>query len=314
MRHRSPNKQSLKDLAEFLGYRITSDPLDADIYISVDYNTENEPVLRERKEAEKVNVLFRSEPSCVLPTGYSKTAMELNDQIITFGRPQTQPNSEYWPQFWNENLSTQGISERIQDRAALINANKLNLTPHELYSLRRLCIKKLKNVDSFGDEWNSSMGSRIKVAVIEILKNPSRHLFTYFFHSRYWLTRWPKTLAPVEKSDSLKQYKVSLVIENEITYLSEKLFDALTSGCIPVYVGPDISGYGIPKSLVIEAKANVKSIQTALEQARQADYEKFRERLREWFIQPETIERHKGEIVMARVLEKCVTNFNNYRN
>lgn len=305
LRHRSANKESLKDLSESLDYHTTNNPIDADIYLSVDYNIENEEILRERKASKKLNILFRNEPECVLPAGYSSLAIEVNDYILTFGKASDSPNDEFWPQFWEEGSITQDISQRIQDRAVLVNANKLNLSRSELYSLRRACIKKLNNVDLFGDEWNTPLRSRIKVALIEILKKPEQHLFTFSFHSRYWFTQWPLTLAPVDKSVVLNGYKVSLVIENEKKYLSEKLFDALTSGCIPVYVGPDITQYGIPNGLVFQAEPDLKSIKEQLDRAFKADYQNFQAELISWLQSPKTKDRHYGENVMKRALTNC---------
>jgi hypothetical protein len=314
LRHRSSNTQTLSNLAAELGFQISDNPLEADIYLSLDFNLSDAKILSERKSLKKYNALFRNEPQCVLPGGYSSEVSDLNDFILTFGVVSSSKNSENWPQFWGDNAPIIDAAQRNTERVVMINANKLNLSPSELYTLRRRCVKKIKALDLFGDEWNSDLQKRIKVIAIEVLKNPVRNLLALPRHSKYWLTHWSNTLAPLEKEEVLKKYKVSLVIENEVSYVSEKLFDVLAAGCIPVYVGPDISGYGIPKSLVFEAEANVKSIQIAIERALRADYGKFMEELRQWFTKPETIDNHKGEIVMARALEKCVLNFNSYRN
>lgn len=315
MRHRSANKESLMDLARSLGYPIASEPMNAEIYISIDYNFENDSILRKRKEAKKFNVLFRSEPLCVLPEGYSQLAQDLNEFTITFGKPPDNPHQEFWPQFWSHNSASRVTTQRIQDRAVLINANKLNLSSHEMYSLRRACVKKLKNIDLFGDEWNSSFYSRIKVAVIEILKKPSRNLFAFFFHSRFWFTRWPLIEAPLDKSEVLNQYKVSLVIENEGSYLSEKIFDALASGCIPVYVGPDLNNYGFPSNIVFQAEPRLDSIDEQLKRACATDLQENQRVIKQWLESIETIERHEGEIVMERALKNCAEYFfNNFKS
>lgn len=309
MRHRSPNKESLKEFVESLGYSTTSDPFGADIYLSVDYDTENEDILRERKALNKLNVLFRNEPYCVLPAGYSRAAMDVHDYILTFGVASDSCNNEFWPQFWEEGLITQDISHRIKDRAVVINSNKLNLSRSELYSLRRACIKELDNIDLFGDEWNTPLRSRIKVALIEIFKKPSQHVFTFILHSRFWFTKWPTTLAPDDKADILNGYRVSLVIENEQTYLSEKLFDSLASGCITVYVGPNVVDYGIPNGLVFQAEPTLKSIKEQLEHALKADYQKFQVELTSWMKSPETKDQHYGKNVLERAFMNCARNY-----
>ena len=44
----------------------------------------------------------------------------------------------------------------------------------------------------------------------------------------------------------------TLVIENEKTYLSEKLFNALLAGCIPIYIGPELTKFKLPRGIAIE--------------------------------------------------------------
>ena len=309
MRHRSTNKQTLKDLAERLGYPIANNPIVADIYLSLDYNVENEEVLRTRKMANSFNVLLRNEPRCVLPAGYSSTALDLNNYVITFGKSSQDSISEVWPQFWDEKLVAHETYVRNDVSAVIVNANKLNLAKSELYTLRRKCIARLSNLDIFGDEWNSSVIERVKVSVIEILKNPFRHIFTFPFHSRYWFSRRPLIHAPEDKNEVLGKYKVSLVIENELTYLSEKLFDALAAGCIPVYVGPEVSDYGIPNSLVFQAEPNLRSIESQINLANKSDYPTFRHELARWLNSSDVKTRHQGEQVMTRALKKCVEEF-----
>ena len=309
MRHRNSNKQTLKDLAENLGYPIAKNSLIADIYISLDYDVENEEALKVRRISNKFNVLLRNEPRCVLPAGYSRTALDLNNYIITFGKPHKDSFSEVWPQFWEETLVADETSARNIVSAVMVNANKLNLAKSELYTLRRKCIANISNLDIFGDEWNSSTTNRLKVALIEIHKNPVRSLFTIPSHSRHWLSRRPSIIAPANKAEVLRRYKVSLVIENELTYLSEKLFDALAAGCIPVYVGPKVSEYGIPRSLVFQAEPHLRSIENQINLAIESDFPTFRRELAGWLNSPEVKARHQGENVMKRALEKCVEEF-----
>lgn len=306
MRHRNVNKQTLKELAESLGYKTTDDPRTADIYLSVDYNIDNEEILKARKREHRINILLRSEPRCVLPAGYSRAALRLNDYITTFGVVSDHQSTEFWPQFWAEKYRINIETQRINNRAVLVNANKLNLSRTELYSLRRKCVKKMEDLDLFGDEWNTSKKFRRKVALIEVLKKPLQHFFLFPFHSRFWFTKWPLIEAPIDKAEVLCRYKVSLVIENETSYISEKLFDALVAGCIPVYVGPNVSDYGIPEGLVFQSKPSLDAIREQLSQAYKADYEEHQEKLASWLNSPDTREQHFGESVMARVLKNCI--------
>jgi hypothetical protein len=59
---------------------------------------------------------------------------------------------------------------------------------------------------------------------------------------------------------AISAYKYSVVIENEASYVSEKLFEALFAGCIPKYVGPNLREFDFPAGLVIEVEANISAI------------------------------------------------------
>jgi hypothetical protein len=45
-------------------------------------------------------------------------------------------------------------------------------------------------------------------------------------------------------------------MENEASYVSEKLFDALVYGCIPIYVGPNLEEFGIPQNVAFKIESN----------------------------------------------------------
>jgi hypothetical protein len=62
-------------------------------------------------------------------------------------------------------------------------------------------------------------------------------------------------VGPVESElDFLSQYKMALVVENEPTYLSEKLFNSLFAGTIPIYFGADLSKYSLPNNIFVDLK------------------------------------------------------------
>ena len=78
------------------------------------------------------------------------------------------------------------------------------------------------------------------------------------------------------------EYRTALVIENSINYVSEKIFDAFLAGCIPVYVGPELDQYEIPKNLYIQAKPNYESVITAMSKAQEINFNKWINDLENW--------------------------------
>jgi hypothetical protein len=309
MRHRSSNTESLRQFLEKQGRNISFDPQEADIYLAIDHNEEDEKLLSYRRRVKKFSILYRSEPICVLPVAYKPETTALYSSIMSFGKSETLNDGMHWPQYFpgDEQLRW-GTNDRLP-KAVLINANKLNLTPTELYSLRRESVKEVKNIELFGENWNSSLKDRIRVLVIEIMKDPVRHLAASMLHSRHWFARWPETVSPVDKISIMQRYKFALVIENELSYMSEKLFDAFFAGCIPIYVGPEVADYKVPRELVIQCKPTVKSLAEGLEIAMQTNFKNYQEKLKNWLASESMKESHEGLRVINRAIERTLNEY-----
>ena len=301
LRHRHEDKETLRDFLQNRNYQLNNDAFSADIFVARDHEKLDFEILTRRKKANKYSVLLRSEPPCVLPDAYEPRIAPLYNRIITFGKIGGNDTSP-WPQYWNVSDSLRISAERKNQRVALVNANKLSLFPSELYSLRRQIIANSNSLDLFGDGWNDSKLTRIRTLIIELRKQAIVGSLSKMPHAQLWFKRWPNAESPENKFLTLQDYKVNLVIENDPSYLSEKLFDAFSAGCIPVYVGPKIEDYGIPKSLVIQAEPNVESIQRAISAAFEIDHSDFLVRVKLWLASTQTKEIHGGVAVMERVL------------
>ena len=303
IRHRSNNSENYRDLLLRHGFTISELALEADILLALDFSKLDEEILRERKKKHKMNILFRNEPKCVIPDAYLNSNVNLFDSVLSFGAKKNIVNRDNWAQFWPERLLDFDRGRARLESAALINANKLSLNSSELYTLRRRCINALPFLRLYGEGWNAGFAHKLKTLAIEIRKRPVSNLIHYPAHGRLWFHRWPTTIAPQDKISTLSGFKYCLVIENDLSYMSEKLFDALFAGCIPIYVGPPISDYGIPDDLVIQAKASLFSIVSAYESAKELDHEDFVRRLHAWLSNSETKRAHSSEHVLPRAMD-----------
>jgi hypothetical protein len=314
MRHRNSNNETLRSYLLSRGLKVAEVPKSADIFVALDHTDSDQRLLEERKKQGKFSVLFRSEPRCVLPEGYKEETEDLYDTVISFGKPTSVERSSHWPQYWlKEELFEKSVEQR-SERIAMINANKLNLSKFEMYTLRRKCAVEIDSIDLYGESWNSNVISKSKTLLIEILKDPIHHLFSMRSHIRYWFRNWPETIAPSSKQEVLRTYKYTLVIENDRTYMSEKLFDALIAGCIPVYVGPSVLDYGIPKNLVIEVEPTVKSVASGIEAAKRIDFVAFQESLDLWLSLETTEQNHLGPNVIDRAISLAYAEYRNTKN
>jgi hypothetical protein len=100
----------------------------------------------------------------------------------------------------------------------------------------------------------------------------------------------------------MSAYKYSIVIENTSNYVSEKLFDSLLSGCIPIYVGPDLSLYDLPENLYLQAEPNFADIKSKMTHAQEQNYEEWAENVKVWLEQANTKENWSQEFFFKKIL------------
>jgi hypothetical protein len=305
----SENLETMRDLLVKKGYKVIESPIDADIFLAIDHRKSELGLLSERASKNRFNILFRSEPECIIPSGYEEESLAVYDKTLTFGKPRTSPNFEFWPQFWSHSLY---FKSNRKEKIALINANKLNFHKTEMYSLRRKAASTLDDVDLFGLDWNISLILKMKIFIIELRKDPLNGLFAFPFHVGRWFHNWPRIKSPQDKIEVLQEYKYALVIENSRTYMSEKLFDAFQGGCIPIYVGPKVEDFGIPSDLVIQSPASLSGIQAAYKKAKLMDYLQHQRNIQEWLENPETIFKHSGEQVLNRAIKEMKIGFQEF--
>lgn len=143
------------------------------------------------------------------------------------------------------------LSENSNNRVALIASNKYSFVEGEMYSLRRLYIEKNNEIiDVFGKSWNSYKTVFMSIARAFVKKIQSRTTAKFRLRNQCLLLDVKNYRGAADSKAVLKNYRYSLVIENQANYVSEKLFDVLDNGCIPFYVGPDLAQFGIPRDIV----------------------------------------------------------------
>ena len=238
-------------------------------------------------------VLVRNEPKVVRPQNHKPALLREMDFVVDVGRP---PSSESfqvnWPQTWDLSLleSPQARDLIRSNRVALINANKLSFVPGELYSLRRQLVTQLGQIDTWGPGWNLNLWRKVVTALKELIIAMRHGAGISTKSLKGWLDR-PRTHLGLSenKLKTLSSYNYSLVIENSIEFMSEKLFDSLFAGTYPIYVGPRLEFFGIPRFVATQASADFDSVTRALESASEVDLASWRKRTLEW-LQSEGVE------------------------
>jgi hypothetical protein len=149
----------------------------------------------------------------------------------------------------------------------LINSNKNSLLKESQYSLRRDVLKEAEKRNQSillaGPGWELSTLSNIREdfnLLSDCLKSKNTPSFRNF--------RFPKlNFDSVEylgylndKNSFYKHVSVCICIENDKNHFTEKLFDCIQAGVLPLYVGPKLSRHEIPDELAIECDHDAKSI------------------------------------------------------
>jgi hypothetical protein len=226
--------------------------------------------------------------------------------VVDLGRPPSSFGTQVnWPQTWNlEALEDPRTppAKRV-DKFVIVNANKLSFVPGELYSLRRELVTTLNQVETYGPDWDFSLPQKSLKAAKEFAI--SARYRTGFASSalRFWFSKPTFYMGKSsDKLSTLAKYNYSLVIENSMEFMTEKRFDSLFAGTLPVYVGPKIERFGIPSTLALQASPTADSVKDCMELARGMDIEAWRVELLDW-LKSEGVERSwSSEFVVPKIV------------
>lgn len=211
--------------------------------------------------------LVMLEPFVVYPAQYSQKIFNSYAVILSPGNPAFK---DYWGDFipWPYEVvanplkpmsSGRSLRSRVEENAhlglfefsnwskrenflSLINSNKVTPVRCDNYKLRRVYANSLPAnlLTVYGDLWSSSTYRKLihrfkvflfsaKTGYIPDIRNLYGNLHWRFKSARGLLE---------DKHSLLQSSKFSIVIENDSSYISEKILDVLINGCIPVYLGP----------------------------------------------------------------------------
>jgi hypothetical protein len=272
---------------------------EADLVIFCDYDAADFRLLKNSNFPLSKRILVRVEPKPVLPQNYNNEFLASFNYIFDIGRPQSEFTSNFpWPQKWRI-LNTSHIRD---EKIAIVAGNKISLISGELYSLRREIARSIENIDLFGTQWNISYYRKVRILLSEIRKLIRAKEEISYSSTKYWFRKpdnWKGELR--DKHQELSKYRYSVVIENSMEFLTEKLFDALFAGCIPIYVGPKVTYFGIPEDLLIQASPSFESINAAICSAKEIDYIEWSKKVEFWLLRKNTIENWEMDHVYRRI-------------
>jgi hypothetical protein len=233
-----------------------------------------------RQHPDAFTILVVLEPKAVRPDHHRRRTWKKYDLILHLSKMHGigNPKARFWETgFLNEQnvVLEQELSDAIEHskpRVGLINANKYSFVQASNYALRsdfaRLALRLGIDLKVAGKDWHlnlvESTLAQIKTLAFQLLLgacvNPK-----YFRTPIYKNRHSDKFLGEVDSSiEFLRRCDVAVIIENDSTYVSEKLYNAILAGTFPIYVGPSLACNGLPAELALEVSHSPSSIIDAI--------------------------------------------------
>ena len=215
----------------------------------------------------KYNVLILWEPQSYMPWQYKKSVLEKFNLVIPMSRWRAEKlKLKNWA-FHPGQIKSLKVDEKTRTKnIVMINAAKFSANFSSNYGLRRDISKKLfalnLGYELYGQNWNMPKFKEFRERIWSIRKEVQAFnipdLFEAFSNISY---RYPEYRGPtVDKFLELSRFRYALVIENESDWITEKLFDAISAGCVPIYIGPDLAQFPILSKCTIQLKPSVNSV------------------------------------------------------
>lgn len=258
---------------------------DCEIFITLNHNR---GLYRKFKKSNSVakTYLIRSEPRAVYPIQYTSKIENKYDRIWTFGtikRSEVGNQILEWPYLISPNplqpqsndsfpkksqpIKGKDIYDKWKHREYLISmvaSNKVSPTRHSNYEIRRKIIRNIgpNNITVHGGLWRAPLSRKLayRLSVVKYCLS-NFYVPNIFIVFKDIFTKYPENYVEIrDKYEVLNKSKFSIVIENDSNYVSEKLFDALYSKTIPIYLGPSLINYKIDPNVVIELPAELNDL------------------------------------------------------
>jgi hypothetical protein len=315
----SPTLAILGGRLRELGHQIAHyDDLDAECFVSLQHHRDifnrslaNQHITR--------RILVSFEPRIVSPEEYRPSVTHRYDSVIRWSALHKTNESEkvftyggFWAGDLDRNLLKYSRASRNGNSIGLINANKHSFITGSLYTLRSQVIRRLANalpeveVNVAGAKWqagsafetNQQARSLLQAFLfrqridLSLVKAPIKQLPNIKFHGEVSSTL-----------DFLSTNRFALVIENEASYVSEKLFNAILAGCVPIYFGPPIEEFGIDPAAVVSGGPSPNDFVSALKSMQNADLSQVIQAGQDWIRQESTRQTYSYESSMARLAE-----------
>ena len=302
----------LLDSLRKTGYLLSRDPK-SDWLISINHNKTAYRKFISAGGSSQRAILLRDEPVSVFPSQFETHVENLYSLVLTPGLSKDLSRKTFfipWPYEVNANpntpsktdsavftqIQTKGFDDTLNEWATrenhivVISSNKVSPKKSVYHEFRRAVAHNAQefNAQIYGDLWSGDLKKkfihRLGVLIFAI-RNRSSISFKSIYGNLHW--RYQSCGSVDNKFDILLNSKMSIVLENSNSTVSEKIFDVIIAGCVPIYVGPKLLSIELPEDLAIQCEPDIDSLNHLLQTLSDEHVEIVRERGQD-FIQSDT--------------------------
>jgi hypothetical protein len=270
--------------------------------------------------------LVRLEPKCVNPTQYRKSIEKLYKNVVVVSPLQKSQNNQI---IWDSGYLPNSIAlenKLIKCRSTVknfeicfVNQNKFSFIKGELYTFRRAAINEfLRKGISFnlaGGDWDKGkmwdLKSRLSCFKNTLASYRSITLKGFLARVDMKNTNLNYHGKVVDSIDFMAGFRFALIIENEASYISEKLLNAIIAGCVPIYCGPNLNQFGFPNGIAIESGLNINMMISSFQSLSPSEIERVLSIGLEWIQSAQAQERwglEKSYHRLAKLMTEIIDN------
>lgn len=277
-------KKELNDLGVIIKSDDEIESSEVDIYIFIDAN--NEKLKKLSRNSKKLLVI--GESPIINRNNHYACIRNQYDRVLSWESNTAKHEKVFWlgcgcsyPEKYS--LVEWGDYNR-EKKICMISGNKKSSMRQELYTERTKAVKELNKygmkVDLYGPGWNKRKFRGLMRPLNKI------KLATSFIYEPITTYRGRCD----SKFQTMKHYRFTLCYENARTengYISEKIFDAMFSGSIPIYLGAKNVNNFIPSNTFINRNEfkDYRSLAIFLQTMNEQDYQRYYRAIKEYAMQ-----------------------------
>lgn len=247
-------------------------------------------------------ILLKTEPQCIINRKYKLATYSWVFSSFTSDQNRHFVEQFHYPCIFNDMIDP--FKKREVD-VTVVCSNLMSLTNYKNnYRIRRNLVFSMlgnKNMRVFGRNWDKIMPTLLP---INSLLNKSINGLVHRLTPR----RATSIKSVKSKIDAYKNTQFVLCIENsdEDGYTTEKIFDALSAGAIPIYAGSHIEKSVVPQQCYINLDDKRANVTDLIANLQSHEIESYKSEIRVWQLLSKTkvnYYKHMPEKILSKVLE-----------